>query len=505
MSRPETNPLFIQSEQSLLQEPLTKEIAVEGADDNNEEQKTSLILSRAEKRWIYLSTTISSFGLAMNEFSAAPLLPYFADAFDISDTKAAYVQTVYALTVATVGIPVTALLVNQPRKRAIAGLMSLFIAGSVASALAPNYPLLLVSRIISALPHASFYGISSTTLCLMNPGQEGEAIAIVYFGMTLATMVGTAAATGLAHQFGWQSPFWVLSGIGVCGLLAALVSALDKTPRTNMNIREELKEFIKKDLKKPGFSSGLLTIAFGFGGMIAFSGYIAPIMTDVAGFSNSDLPWIAATLGAGFTFGNHLGGKLTDRRFLGTLYGSLMGLAATLGALVFAAKYPIPSVLGVFTLGTFGFGTSSPLSRNVIEKGKPGSILVTSSTNVAFNLGIAFAVWITGVVIDAGFSYESAGWMGASLTTAGLILAMASNSCQLKDKPRQVSVLSIDSSKQKSEEKTGVKVIPISPPKKRESLCVALMSWFRCYKKQDDSEDDYSRGSQHSSYRSING
>jgi len=66
------------------------------------------------------------------------------------------------------------------------------------------------------------------------------------------------------------------------------------------------------------------------------------------------------------------------------------------------AKYPIPSVLSVFTLGTFGFGSSAPLSRNVIEKGKLGSILVTSSTNVAFNLGIAFSVWIAGLVIDAG-------------------------------------------------------------------------------------------------------
>jgi len=476
MSKSNPSQLFIQNEKSLLVAPLLGEFAVTDVDEKEEKQKNSLILSRGEKRWIYLALTIFSFGAGANEFSASGLLPQFADAFDISDTQAAYVQSVYALTVATMGIPVTALLVNQPRKKAIAGLMLCFIAGSVTSALAPNYPLLMVGRVISALPHAPFYGISSTAVNLMNPGEGGKAIAIVYLGMTLANIVGTPGATWLAQQYGWRFPFWVLSGIGGCGLVAILVSAVDKIPRASMNICEELKDFIKKDLKTPGVSLGLLAIVFGFGGMVAFSGYIAPIMTDVAGFNDSDIPWISATLGIGFTLGNHLGGKLADHHFTVTLYGSLISLAATLGALGFVVNYPIPSVLGVFALGTFGFGSSAPLSKNVIEKGKPGSILITSSTNVAFNLGIAFAVWVGGLVIDAGYGYASAGWMGATLTTAGLIMAIASNSCKLKDEFSELG----------PEEKAGVKVILISPSQKKTSLYATLTSWFGCRDKEQD-------------------
>ena len=486
-----TKQLLIQNETSPLEEPLLREFVVENADMEEEKQETSLILSRRGMRWIYFALTIFSFGAGANEFSASGLLPQFADAFDISDTKAAYVQSIYALTVGTMGLPMTALLVNQPRKRAIASLMLFFIAGSVMSALAPNYPLLMVGRIFSALPHAPFYGISSATVIRMNPGREGEAIAIVYVGMTLANIAGTPGAAWLARQYGWRFPFWALSGIGGCGLLAILVSAVDKVPRVNTNICEELKDFIKKDLKKPGVSLGLLAIALGFGGMVAFSGYIAPIMTDVVGFSDSDIPWIAATLGIGFTLGNHLGGKLVDRHLTATLYGSLISLAATLCTLVFVAEYPIPTVLGVFALGTFGFGSTVPLSRNVMKKGKPGSILVNSSTNVAFNLGIAFAVWIAGVVIDAGYGYESTGWIGATLTTAGLIMAMASNQYKLKDeKPRQISASPIESSEQGQEQKAGAKVILVSPPEKRTSLWTTMMSWFCCCKKKNHSVED---------------
>jgi MFS transporter, DHA1 family, inner membrane transport protein len=456
--------LNIQNEIAPLNEPLLR-----GTDEKEEKQEAAPILSRAEKRWIYFALTIFSFGAGANEFSASGMLPQFADAFGISNTQAAYVQSIYALTVATMGLPATALLVNQPRKKAITGLMLVFIAGSVTSALAQNYSLLMVGRFLSALPHAPFYGISSTTVSLINPGQGGEAIAIVYLGMTLANIAGTPAATWLARQYGWRFPFWTLSGIGGCGLLAILISRVDKIPRVRMNIREELKDFIKKDLKKPGVSLGLLAIAFGFGGIVAFSGYIAPIMIDVAGFGDSDIPWIAATLGIGFTVGNHLGGKLTDGHLTATLYGSLIGLAATLGTLVFVVKYPIPSVFGIFVLGTFGFGSSSPLSRNVIEKGKKDSILITSSTNVAFNSGIAFAVWVTGLVIDAGYGYESAGWMGAALTTGGLMMAIASNQWKPKDALRQISASPIET-------------------KKKQSLCATVMSWFGCC--YNDSQGD---------------
>ncbi|MBS0350712.1 MAG: MFS transporter [Proteobacteria bacterium] len=445
---------------------VTRPLLKEQSDSADQE---ILALSRSEKSWIYFALTIFSFGVGANEFSAAGLLPQFADAFEISNTQAAYVQSVYALTVAAMGLPVTAFLVNQPRKRVLAGLSVVFLAGSVTSALAPNYPLLMLGRILSALPHAPFYGISSTIVSLMNPGQEGKAIAIIYLGMTLANIAGTPGATWLARQYSWRFSFWVLAGIGGSGLLAILVSAVGKIPRINLDILEEFKDFIK-DLKKPGVSLGLLAIAFGFGGMVAFSGYIAPIMTDVVGFSDNDVPWIAATLGMGFTIGNYLGGKLADRNIKATLYGSLMSLAVTLGTMVIMEKYPIPSVIGVFALGAFGFGSAAPLSRNVIAKGKTDSILVSASTNVAFNAGIAFTVWATGLVIDADYGYPSAGWMGAAFTTVGLVMAIASNWFKPENELKQIAAQSSEVKKREPEAKAV----------KRTSLFTTVVSWFNC-------------------------
>jgi len=108
--------------------------------------------------------------------------------------------------------------------------------------------------------------------------------------------------------------------------------------------------------------------------------------------------------------------------------------------------------------------------------------------------------------LDWSLMRVSTGWMGAALKKSGLIMVMVSNSCKLKDEPRQILVWQIESSEQGSEEKSGVTVIPISPPKKETSLCATLMSWFGfCYKKQDDPvEDGEDNGSQDDQSRVIN-
>lgn len=144
MSKEGIEQLHLHSEKPLLllDQPLLRDFSFNYSEAKDEKQETDFILCSTKKRWIYFALTIFSFGAGANEFSAAGLLPQFADAFGISDTEAAYVQSVYALTVATIDLPATALLVNQPRKRAIIILMLIFISGSITNALAPNYPLL---------------------------------------------------------------------------------------------------------------------------------------------------------------------------------------------------------------------------------------------------------------------------------------------------------------------------------------------------------------------------
>ena len=55
----------------------------------------------------------------------------------------------------------TAAVTRFERKPVLAVLMVLFIAGNLVSALAPDYAVMMIGRIIAALCHGAFFGIGS--------------------------------------------------------------------------------------------------------------------------------------------------------------------------------------------------------------------------------------------------------------------------------------------------------------------------------------------------------
>ena len=61
--------------------------------------------------------------------------------------------------------------------------------------------------------------------------------------------------------------------------------------------------------------------------MFASFTYIAPMMTEVAGFSSGAVTWLLVLFGAGLFAGNLLGGKAADRRLMPSLYVILAALA----------------------------------------------------------------------------------------------------------------------------------------------------------------------------------
>ncbi len=60
------------------------------------------------------------------------------------------------------------------RTRLLLGLLVLFILGTVASALAPTFGLVLVARFVAALPHGAYFGAAGLVAAHDHgPGQPG--------------------------------------------------------------------------------------------------------------------------------------------------------------------------------------------------------------------------------------------------------------------------------------------------------------------------------------------
>jgi DHA1 family inner membrane transport protein len=370
-----------------------------------------------------VALAISAFGIGTTEFVIMGLLPEVAGGFGVSIPAAGLLISGYALGV-VVGAPLlTAIGSRIPRKTVLIGLMGLFIIGNMISAMAPTYEVLMTGRIVAALAHGAFFGVGSVVAAaLVAPTKQASAIAMMFTGLTVANVLGVPAGTALGQALGWRSTFWAVTVLGVIGLLGilTLVPRQLATPGTG-DLRSELAVF-----RRPQVWLALAMTALGFAGVFASFTYIAPMMTQVAGFSAGAVTWLLVLFGGGLFVGNLLGGKAADKSLIPSLYVILSALTAVLLVFVFTAHAQIPAAITIAVLGAAGFATAAPLQARVMQKAEGAPALASAANIAAFNVGNAGGAWLAGMAIDQGLGYTAPNWIGAALAASGLVVTAIS-------------------------------------------------------------------------------
>ncbi|MFI0846393.1 MFS transporter [Mesorhizobium sp. IMUNJ 23232] len=344
--------------------------------------------------------TAGAFGIGVTEFVIMGLLLEVGADLGVSISAAGLLISGYALGV-VVGAPLLGAIAGRwSRKTLLMGLMVVFTLGNLACALAPDYWTLMAARVLTAFAHASFFGVGSVVATgLVAPNRKASAIAIMFTGLTVANILGVPFGTWLGQAYGWRSTFWAVTLVGVAAF--AVIALL--VPRDRPAPREQSSENALAVLSRRPVLLGLLTTVLSWVGVFAAFTYIAPILTQVTGFSESAVSPILLVFGAGLVAGNLLGGKLADRRLVPAMLGSLAALAVVLFAMRFAIHQPIAAVISVGLFGAAAFATVPPLQMWLLEKADGAGQGLASSFNIAaFNLGNAIGAWLGGAVIDHG-------------------------------------------------------------------------------------------------------
>lgn len=365
-----------------------------------------------------IALALGGFGIGLTEFVIMGLLPEVAADFQVSEATAGWLISGYALAVVVGALLLTAAVTRFERKPVLAVLMVLFIAGNLVSAIAPDYLLMMIGRIIAALAHGAFFGIGAVVAASMvAPTKKAGAIAIMFTGLTAANVLGVPFGTMLGQAAGWRSTFWAITGIGVL----ALIGILTLVPKTGSGqaadggLRGELHAFRSGQV----WLSILVTI-LGYGGMFGAFTYIAFTLTEVTGFSASTVPWLLILFGVGLFIGNTVGGKAADRNVDRTLLVALAVLVAVLVVFALTAASQPMTIASMVLLGGFGFATVPGLQMRVMKYATTAPTLASGANIGAFNVGNALGAWMGGVTITAGLGYTSPIWAGAGITLLGL-------------------------------------------------------------------------------------
>jgi DHA1 family inner membrane transport protein len=370
-----------------------------------------------------LALTLSAFAIGTTEFVIVGLLPTVAADLSISIPSAGLLVSLYALGVA-VGAPVlTALTGKLPRKALLLALMALFTAGNLLAWQAPSYETLVAARILTGLAHGVFFSIGSTIATGLVPREKAaSAIAIMFTGLTVALVTGVPLGTFIGQHFGWRETFLAVSTLGA----AAFIGSALFVPRNLAHTPPASLLQQAKVLAEPRLLLVYAKTAIGYGGTFIPFTFLAPILTDISGFSAGSVGWVMLVYGASVAVGNLWGGKLADR--LGPIPALRIIfalLAAVLLLLQFTAPHPWLAVGTVLLWGAVAFGNVPGLQVYVVKQAErftPQAVDVASGLNIAaFNLGIAGAAWAGGLIVTH-LGLQHTPWIGALVVLVSLAL-----------------------------------------------------------------------------------
>lgn len=360
--------------------------------------------------------------IGITEFVIMGLLPDIASDLSISIPEAGHLISAYALGV-VIGAPVLVILGrNFPPKKMLLWLSFALAFLNGLSIIAPNYEFLVLTRLLSGLPHGAFFGVGAVVASrLADKGKEAQAVSIMFAGLTIANVIGVPIGTYIGHHLDWRYTFVIISVIGFLTLLSMYLLMPNLTKTESENIRTQLKFFGKVE----AWLIVLIT-AIGFGGLFCWISYIAPLLTNVSHFSAESVPYILILAGLGMVLGNVIGGRLADAFSPAkAVLGLQVVMAAVLVSVFLFSENQYVSLFLVFLTGCTAFAMAAPIQMLMIQTAKGAEMLASAAIQASFNIGNALGAFLGGLPLVFGYGYEFPNLVGVvmSLVGAGVVIA----------------------------------------------------------------------------------
>lgn len=389
---------------------------------------------QAHPALVLFALSVGAFAIGTTEFAAMSLLPFFARDLGIDAPTAGHAISAYALGVVA-GAPVIAAFgARLPRRTLLIGLMAMFALANGLSALSPSYHWMLLFRFLSGMPHGAYFGVAALVAASLVPIEKrAQAIARMFAGLTVATIIGVPVANWMGQALGWRWGFGVVAVLALATVTLVAIHA----PRDGGDAKASpMRELTA--LQRPQVWLTLLTGAIGFGGLFAVYTYVASTMIEVTHVSEAYVPLILAIFGVGMTLGNLASAWAADRALNRTVIGIMLWSAASLALFPLLAGNVWTLGLVIFMIG-LGGGLGTPLQARLMDVAGDAQTLAAALHHSAFNVANAVGPWLGGLSIAAGHGLVSTGWIGAALSLGGLAVFLIAIALQRRTAPAIVA------------------------------------------------------------------
>ncbi|MZD08645.1 MFS transporter, partial [Streptomyces sp. SID5785] len=164
---------------------------------------------------------LGAFAIGTAELVIVGVLNLVSDDLDVSLSTAGLLVTAYALGISIGGPIVTAATIKMSRHTLLCTALAVFVLGNLAAVFAGVFGLLVAARVLCGALHGLFLGAASAVATgLVAPEHRGQAVGLVFGGISVSTVFGVPLGTLLGQSLGWQATF---AGVAVLGVVALVV------------------------------------------------------------------------------------------------------------------------------------------------------------------------------------------------------------------------------------------------------------------------------------------
>lgn len=352
--------------------------------------------------WIGLITLAGAIFVSVtSEFLPTGLLPDMAAELHVSLSTIGLLVTIFAGTVVVATTPLAALTRRYSRKPLLVVVLFIVATANTLAALAPTFELLAGARILGGLAHGLFWAIvAAYSAHLVPKHQLGRAVAITAGGGSAAFVLGVPVGTALGHALGWRWAFGIIAVI-VAVLALVVIRFLPPVDHTVTLKTGEIAIPLRKDRSLRGVVIVCAVIVVMITAQNTFYTYIAPWLTQVAGFANSRIPFLLFLFGGAGAVGLVLAGFAADRFPKRGFFVGVVAVAVSVAVIAIFSGNAIVVVAAFVVWGVAFGGLPAMLQTRMLHTASfRMRDLAAALQTTAFNVGIGVGALVGGLLLD---------------------------------------------------------------------------------------------------------
>ncbi|WP_241649877.1 MFS transporter [Rosenbergiella collisarenosi] len=331
---------------------------------------------------------VASFTVVATELAPIGMLSAIGQTMQQSTSLTGLVVTLYAWLGAVAALISVTMISHIPRRPLLVGLMVVLGLSNGVAAMSHSFSLLLGARLIGALAHGAFWAIiGSLGAKLVSESSVGKATAIIFGGVSSASVIGVPLINWISEHAGWRLSFSLLAILSVVTAMMLALSLPSVSGTAGMGRRQLSSVLENSRLRIVYLIAGCSIVAH----FAAFT-FIETLLSSVLALPNTWITICLLTFGVAGLTGNFICGIFIDNYLKKVLRAGilLVGLCLVLINLAtFNSKFVILLLLSGWGLGIaiVFVGLQTWIIRVAKNDALPASAIYAAIFNGAVGVG----------------------------------------------------------------------------------------------------------------------